>query len=894
MKTQLIIAIALLASLTAVAQQGINYKALIKDNLGNVVANQSIDVQFAILEGATTVYQEDHTVDTDSNGLIILNIGEGTTSDVFSAIDWGADNHFLNVQIDTGSGLVDLGTSQFKAVPYALNAANVSGLEALDEGNGIGWRFIGRNEANYGNIGLNAADFSYSDFVSNIYGATGNYSTSMGYLTTASGERSTAVGSVTTASAANSAAMGYGTLADDFNSLVVGTFNENSTSSTTLFQVGNGTDINDRSNAFVVEREGMITAPSLDVEEITDPKSLVTKEYFDANGSASTGLEAIDEGNGIGWRFIDRDPANYGNIGQNAVDLSISSNSSSNFGATGNYAIAFGAVVTASGIGSIAGGTGSIASGLSSIALGINSQATGDNAIALGDSAEASGADAIALGNSNAVGNGSLSFGFLSSANGRFSTAIGSGLIVNAFNSMSIGQLNIGGGNPESWIPTDPLFEIGNSTDPSNRSNALTVLKNGTITAPSFDITEIADPKALITKEYLEANVLSASGLRAIDEGNGIGWRLIGRIPNNYNNIGKDAVDFSTGTSIAPSGASGDNSFSMGSLNYSSGNYSFSFGFQCSATNDYSLAFGLYANATGTNSISIGYNNRANGSYSVALGYNTEANQTYAVAMGESTVSSGISSVAMGAETTASGNGSFAMGDSNIASGNTSVALGIITQASGDYSLAMGNNVQVSSFAASALGYNLINDDSYATVVGQNNDNTTTSSALFQVGNGVSTANRTNAFTVFRNGTATLAGTLTQSSDRRLKQDIIELDYGLNEVLQLKPVSYHWKKHPDQPKSLGLIAQEVQPIIKEIVHIAEDKDNTLSISYTELIPVLIKAMQEQQAIIDNQKQTIQSQVQASSEQTALLQTLLDRVEALEKQAISSDIELVKN
>jgi hypothetical protein len=46
-------------------------------------------------------------------------------------------------------------------------------------------------------------------------------------------------------------------------------------------------------------------------------------------------------------------------------------------------------------------------------------------------------------------------------------------------------------------------------------SNALTVLKNGTITAPSFDISEIIDDKALITKEYFEANTSEASGLEA-------------------------------------------------------------------------------------------------------------------------------------------------------------------------------------------------------------------------------------------------------------------------------------------------------------------------------------------------------------------------------------------
>ena len=104
---------------------GINYKALIKDSGGNVVANQNITLQFIIYEGVAltnNVYQETHSPMTDANGIVIVNIGEGTTSDVFTNIDWGEDDHYLNVQIDTGSGLTDMGTTQFMAVPYALHA----------------------------------------------------------------------------------------------------------------------------------------------------------------------------------------------------------------------------------------------------------------------------------------------------------------------------------------------------------------------------------------------------------------------------------------------------------------------------------------------------------------------------------------------------------------------------------------------------------------------------------------------------------------------------------------------------------------------------------------------------------------------------------------------------
>ncbi len=89
-----------------------------------MIANQAVTIQFSILEGGTTnVYQETQNPTTDANGILIVNIGEGTVdSGNFFTIDWGAANHFLNIQVDTGDGLVDLGTTQFKSVPYAMAA----------------------------------------------------------------------------------------------------------------------------------------------------------------------------------------------------------------------------------------------------------------------------------------------------------------------------------------------------------------------------------------------------------------------------------------------------------------------------------------------------------------------------------------------------------------------------------------------------------------------------------------------------------------------------------------------------------------------------------------------------------------------------------------------------
>jgi hypothetical protein len=121
----------LLITLIGYSQNGINYKAVIKDDLGNVVATEGIFVQFAILEsGTTNVYTETHSPTTDDNGIIVINIGEGTpTSGNFSTIDWTNNNHFLNVQVNIGSGFVDMGTTPFKPVPYSKFAQNAENAE---------------------------------------------------------------------------------------------------------------------------------------------------------------------------------------------------------------------------------------------------------------------------------------------------------------------------------------------------------------------------------------------------------------------------------------------------------------------------------------------------------------------------------------------------------------------------------------------------------------------------------------------------------------------------------------------------------------------------------------------------------------------------------------------
>jgi hypothetical protein len=107
-----------------------------------------------------------------------------------------------------------------------------------------------------------------------------------------------------------------------------------------------------------------------------------------------------------------------------------------------------------------------------------------------------------------------------------------------------------------------------------------------------------------------------------------------------------------------------------------------------------------------------------------------------------------------------------------------------------------------------------------------------------------------------------------QTSDENKKTAIKPLQYGLAELMKLRPVSYYWKEEhfnsiiiPQDKKQLklGLIAQEVQQIIPEVVYTyvwksksEEEKDtfirydfDRIGMNYEELIPLLVKAKQEQ-------------------------------------------------
>jgi hypothetical protein len=101
-------------------------------------------------------------------------------------------------------------------------------------------------------------------------------------------------------------------------------------------------------------------------------------------------------------------------------------------------------------------------------------------------------------------------------------------------------------------------------------------------------------------------------------------------------------------------------------------------------------------------------------------------------------------------------------------------------------------------------------------------------------------------------------GGLHQLSDGRYKENVNLLPYGLDEVSALRPVAFNWADDLDDRRHYGLIAQEVRQVLPDLVRGDEGDDGMLSMSYSELVPVLVKAMQEQQEQLDNQAEQIAS------------------------------------
>jgi len=496
-----LIIIILMLPLLCFAQQGINYKAVIQDG-DQVVTNTTITLYFAVIENANTdVYKETHIITTDNNGIVVTNIGEGTpTLGAFQAIDWTKE-HYLNVSVDIGNGLENLGTTRFDYVPYALHAKTAEiftgtipktgSLFKVTENRNEGYRLADAEIGNHGDIGEEAIDLSFQSSTSDTRGASasgafasgynteasGEYSVAFGYTTKASdtyatsfgietealGYTSTAFGSRTIALGYISSTFGEATTAESYAQTTIGMYNTetipNQVSSfdydDRLFVIGNGVNNALRSDALIMlkngntELNGALTIDAAnDDTGYTLPTTKGTSGQVLTMNEADSGthwavpsesqLEKITEGGNTGYRLLGSNPSRHGNIGSGAIDFSYQP-FNSELGATGT----------------------------NSIAVGNETNASGNNSVAMGFGA-------------NAEGDNSIAMGYQPAALGSISTVFGAGTQAESYGQTTIGLYNTIASNTNTL--SDRLFVIGNGSSTGNRSNALVILKNGNTT----------------------------------------------------------------------------------------------------------------------------------------------------------------------------------------------------------------------------------------------------------------------------------------------------------------------------------------------------------------------------------------------------------------------------
>jgi len=194
---------------------------------------------------------------------------------------------------------------------------------------------------------------------------------------------------------------------------------------------------------------------------------------------------------------------------------------------------------------------------------------------------------------------------------------------------------------------------------------------------------------------------------------------------------------------------------------------------------------------------------------------------------------------------------SIAMGRNTIASGYHSTAFGLSTESKAWYATTMGQGTVAESRSETVIGsYN-----SLYTPKGGTRDWEATD-RLFVLGNGTgsSTASRTDALIIYKNGDALANGNWTGSSfnkisDEKLKVNIKSISSDLNKLLALKPRQFEYKNDPHTIQ-YGFVAQELEKIYPELVQRIPGSNNLKSIDYMGLLPLLVEAIQKQQKEIN--------------------------------------------
>ena len=131
--------------------EGFKYQAVVRNASNTILTNQAVGLRMTIQQdaiGGTTVYSETFATTTSTNGLVNVEIGNGTPiKGTFANINWANGPYYIETAVDItgGTAYTVMGTSQLMSVPYALYAktsgngqgpAGPQGIQGLPGTNG--------------------------------------------------------------------------------------------------------------------------------------------------------------------------------------------------------------------------------------------------------------------------------------------------------------------------------------------------------------------------------------------------------------------------------------------------------------------------------------------------------------------------------------------------------------------------------------------------------------------------------------------------------------------------------------------------------------------------------------------------------------------------------------
>jgi hypothetical protein len=823
--------ISLLFSLSALAQtEGISFQGLARNAAGEVLVSQKISLRLSILldsESGTVAYTETRQVTTNPQGIFSLVVGDDkalTKSTNFSAINWTPAPKFIKVEMDPngGTSFVAMGTSRLQAVPFAfhaygVDAANVKGVLPVASG-GTGATSISDLKASLGldQVNNSALD-SKVDKVAGKGLSTNDYTTAektkLAAITgTNTGDQDLSSFATTTqvAAKANSSDVttSLATKVDKVPGKELST-NDYTTVEKTKLAAITGTNTGDQDlSSFATTTQlatkanasDVTTSLATKVDKVTG-KELSTNDYTTAEKTKLAAITGTNTGDQV-------------NITGNAGTATKLQNARTINGIAFDGSADITLPTPSAGI-PYTGATQAVDLGaynltvmtVNRITLGRGLNGNTDSNIAIGKDVLRSVTGGSYL---TAVGHEAL----YSNTTGYNNTAIGSAAL--KANTSGLANTSIGSNSLQSNTTANFVTAVGNHALRYNTTGG----NNTAVGSGALEFNTTGELNSALGYDALKKNT---TGIR----NTAIGVNAL--------------VDNTTGNDNTATGFGALLRNTTGSNNTATGWYALAL----NTTGADNTAVGytaLYPNTTGTKNTAVGQGalkNNSTGNENSALGEGTLANNT-----------TGQYNSAFGRESLHNSNG-----DNNTAIGwragfqtgsnNTSVGY-MAGYAAGTKNTAIGASADFAANVtdATAIGYGARANGNNASAIG----------------NGAVAA--ANTIRLGNTAVTSIGGQVawTAASDSRIKKNIVNSTYGLATVLKLRPVEYNLTSN--DLKQVGFIAQEVQKLVPEVVTGKEgdlSKGEILGITYSNLVPVLTKAIQEQQKQIEEQNSKIAAQ-----------------------------------